>query len=200
MNMNKKLYIISSGYVLLFLTACDPITLAIGGTAAAGVEVARNQNGVTGAISDSALQAQINKFLFDNDRDIFDRVELSVKHGTVVVIGYMKDKDQCNRAMELVRRAGGYHALFDETSIGDLPDVKDLATDSGITSRIKSAMVFDGNIQSLNYDVTTVKGVVYICGTAQSKYERDQVINCARNTSSVEKVVAYISINKDGAV
>ena len=117
MNMNKKLCIISSGYVLLFLTACDPITLAIGGTAAAGVEVARNQNGVTGAISDSALQAQINKFLFDNDRDIFDRVELSVKHGTVVVIGYMKDKDQCNRAMELVRRAGGYHALFDETSM-----------------------------------------------------------------------------------
>ena len=86
-----------------------------------------------------------------------------------------------------------------ELSIGELPDIKDLANDSSITSRIKSAMLFDGNIQSLNYDITTVKGVVYICGTAQSKYERDLVINCARNTSSVERVVSYISINRGGA-
>lgn len=185
--------------LLFLLTACDPVTIAIGGTAVAGAEVARNQNGVTGAISDSALQAKINKMLFDNDRDIFDRTELSVKHGAVVVIGYMKDQDQCTRTMELVKKTDGYQNVFFELSIGDLPDIKDLANDSSITSRIKSAMLFDGNIQSLNYDVTTVKGVVYICGTAQSKYERDLVINCARSTSSVERVVSYIRINRGGA-
>ena len=101
--------------------------------------------------------------------------------------------------MELVKKTDGYQNVFFELSIGDLPDIKDLANDSSITSRIKSAMVFDGNIQSLNYDVTTVKGVVYICGTAQSKYERDLVINCARSTSSVERVVSYIRINRGGA-
>ncbi|MBR1734384.1 MAG: BON domain-containing protein [Alphaproteobacteria bacterium] len=196
---SKLLFIMSSACSLLFLSSCDPVSWAIGGTAVAGAEVARNQKGLGGAASDTALQAEINKFLFDNDRDIFDRVELSIKHGKVVVIGYMKDKDQCVRAIELVKKAGGAQAIFDETSIGDLPDAKDLFADSGITSRIKSAMLFDGNIQSLNYDITTVKGVVYICGTAQSEYERDLVINCARNTSSVIKVVAYISINKDGA-
>lgn len=196
--MIKKVYAVCFTNLLLLLTACDPATIAIGGTIATGAEMTRNQNGVEGAISDSALQSKVNKYLFDNDRDIFDRVELSVKHGAVVVIGYMRDQDQCVRAMALVKKVAGMRPVFDETSIGEMPDLRDLANDSSITSRIKSAMLFDGNIQSLNYDITTVKGVVYICGTAQSKYERDLVINCARNTSSVERVVSYISINKEG--
>lgn len=197
--MDKKIYTVCAAIFLsMFLTACDPVTLAVGGAAIAGAEVARNQKGVTGAISDSALQTKINKFLFDNDRDIFDRVELSVKHGAVVVIGYMKDQEQCARAIALVKQVEGSRAVFNETSIGDIPDIKDLASDSSITSRIKSAMLFDGNIKSLNYDITTVKGIVYICGTAQSKYERDLVINCARNTSKVNKVVSYISVNRKG--
>lgn len=182
---------------MLFFTACDPFTLTLGGAAVVGTEATRNQNGVTGALSDSDIQAKINAKLLKEDSDIFDRVELSVKHGTVVVIGYMKNEEQCRRAMQLIRSiCGSKTIVFDETKIGNIPAAKDFAIDSSITSRVKTSLAFDGNVQSLNYDVTTVKGIVYICGTAQSRYERDVVLNCARTTSGVEKVVSYISINK----
>jgi osmotically-inducible protein OsmY len=184
---------------LAFFVACDPITVVVGGAAIAGVEATRNQEGVSGAISDLEIQTKINKVLFDNDKDIFDRVELCIKHSVVIVIGYMRDQQQCEKAMQLVKSVDGCRAIFDETRVGDPPDAKNLAVDSSITSRIKSSLTFDGNIQSLNYDITTVKGIVYICGTAQSKFERDVVLNCTRTTSGVEKVVAYISVNKDTA-
>lgn len=189
----KAKYIVAT-LPLLLCSACDPVTWMFGGAAVVGTTAVRNDNGVIGSISDTELQAKINAKLMNEDKDLFDRVELCVKHGMVVVIGYMDDESQCQRAIQIVRSVGGWREVFDETKVQEAPKAKDLVVDSSITSRIKSSLTFDGNVQSLNYDVTTVKGVVYICGTAQNKYERDIVLNYARTTSGVEKVVCYVKI------
>ncbi|GHU10670.1 hypothetical protein FACS189449_00550 [Alphaproteobacteria bacterium] len=181
---------------LLFVTACDPVTWIVGGTVVVGTTAVRNQGGISGSLSDNEIQAKINYKLLNKNKDILDRVELCVKHGMVVVIGYMRNEAQCVEAMELIRSIEGIGEVFDETKVQSAPTGKNLAIDSSITSRIKSSLAFDGNVQSLNYDITTVKGVVYICGTAQSSYERDVVLNHARTTSGVEKVVAYVKINE----
>jgi osmotically-inducible protein OsmY len=188
-------FIIFSGIFLA--TACDPVTMVIGGTAVIGTTAMRNQEGISGSISDNELQTRTIYLLLEKNKDISDRVELSVKHGMVVVIGCMRDDAQREEAMRLVRSVKGFREVFDETQVQEPPTAKNFAIDSSITSRIKSSLAFDGNVQSLNYDITTVKGVVYICGTAQSRYERDVVLNHARTTSAVKKVVAYIKINKD---
>jgi osmotically-inducible protein OsmY len=188
-------FVIFSG--ILLTSACDPVTMVIGGTAIAGTTAIRNQEGISGSISDNELQTRAIYLLLEKNKDISDRVELSVKHGMVIVIGYMKSDAQREEALRLVRSVKGFKEIFDETQVQEPPSAKNFAIDSSITSRIKSSLAFDGNVQSLNYDITTVKGVVYICGTAQSKYERDVVLNHARTTSAVKKVVAYIKINKN---
>ncbi|MDR1333652.1 MAG: BON domain-containing protein [Holosporaceae bacterium] len=190
-----KVVIFGELALLLFCTACDPVTLAFGGTAVAGATVVRNQEGISGSVSDTKLQTLINHALFKEDKELFDNVELSVKHGMVVVIGYVKESSQHDRIIETVKSVKGVGEVYDEVKIQEIPRAADLAKDANITSRIKSALLFDGNVSSLNYDITTVKSVVYICGTAQSKYERDVVLNQARTTSGVNKVVAYIKIN-----
>ncbi|MDR2781318.1 MAG: BON domain-containing protein [Holosporaceae bacterium] len=180
--------------VLLFCTACDPVTIAFGGTALVGATAVRNQEGVSGSVSDTKLQSKVNHALFKEDKELFDKVELSVKHGMVVVIGYVDEMSQHDRIMEIVKGVGGIEEVYDEIKVQEPPHASDIAADSSITSRVKSSLLFDGNVSSLNYDITTVKGVVYICGTAQSKYERDVVLNHARTTSGVNKVVAYIKL------
>ena len=185
------------GVALFVLSSCDPVTIALGSAAIAGTETTRNHKGIIGTISDSDLQVRINAALLKQDPDLFDKVELSVKHGTVIVIGCMNDKEQCRRAIQIAVEVCGTRAtVYDETSVSSPTNAKNFAVDSSITSRIKSSLAFDGNVRSRNYDVTTVKGIVYICGTAESKYERDIVLNCARTTSGVDKVVSYIAINR----
>jgi osmotically-inducible protein OsmY len=180
---------------LLFCGACDPVTLIFGGAAVAGVTSVRNREGISGSFSDTELQTKINHALFSRDRDLFDRVELCVKHGMVVVTGCAEDDFQRDTALQIVKSVGGYKEVFDEMRVQSVPNASDVAADAGVTSRIKSSLIFDGNVASLNYDVTTVKSIVYICGTAQSKYERDVVLHHARTTSGVKKVVAYIKLN-----
>ncbi len=182
--------------LLLFLTACDPATWIVGGTAVVGTNTACNQEGASGSMSDIGLHLKINREFFNANKDLVDRTELSIKHGNVVVIGYLKNEEECKKAIEIASKIAGPDHVFDETSVSSMPTGKDLAIDSSITSRVKTALLADGNVHSFNYDVTTVKGVVYICGTAQSRYERSIVVNCARQTSGVVKVIAYIFINR----
>lgn len=187
-----------AGFITLLISfvACDPVTLMFGGTALVGTTAVRNQNGVTGSISDAALQTKINKALFSEDKELFDRVELCIKHGMVVAIGYMENEDQKQRAISVIKQIKDCVDVFDELHIQNMPTAADVAADATLTSRMKTSLAFDGNVQSLNYDVTTVKRVAYICGIAQSKYERDVVLNHMRTTSGVEKVISYIKINE----
>ena len=180
---------------MLFFTGCDPVTWVVGGTAVAGTTTVGNQNGVPGSLSDVSIQTRINRELLRHN--LFDRAELAVKHGNVVLIGYPKNETQHQKMLEIARFVAGSDHVYDESAIQEAPKPKDVAVDSSITSRVKSAMTFNGNVQSLNYEVTTVKGIVYICGTAQSAFEREIVLNCARETSGVKKVVAYVFINRN---
>ncbi|MDR0581153.1 MAG: BON domain-containing protein [Holosporaceae bacterium] len=182
---------------LLLCGACDPVTWMFGGSALVGVTAARNQQGIFGSISDTELQAKINHALVDyNNGELFSKVELSLKHGMVVVIGYVDDESQHDKIMEIVKGVKGSTEIFDEIHIEKSPSAADVASDSSITSRLKSSFFFDSNVSALNYDVTTVKGIVYICGTASTKFERDVVLNHARSTAGVKKVVAYVKIDK----
>ncbi len=49
-------------------------------------------------------------------------------------------------------------------------------------------------MREINYTITTVKGVVYIIGTARSKAELDRVVDRARNIGDVKRVVSYVRI------
>lgn len=183
------------GFSLLFLTACDPVTIAVGGAVVAGTATVRDKEGLAGQVSDAYLKKKIQIALFKADKDIYDRIELAVKHGIVVVIGSFDDESQCIRAMEIVRKVKG-RDVYDETHVQKQTDVSSFSSDSAISVRIESNLKTDGNVSSLNYDLTTVNGIVYICGTAMTPYERDVVLNIARTTSGVVKVVSYIKIAK----
>jgi hypothetical protein len=53
-------------------------------------------------------------------------------------------------------------------------------------------MIFSKNIQSINYSIDTVQGVVYLMGVAQNQVELNHVIDVARGISGVKQVVSYV--------
>lgn len=179
----------------LLLAACDPVSLMVGGTVVAGTVTVRDKEGITGQISDTYLKEKIRLTLLNKDKELYDRVELAVKHGIVVVIGSFDDESQCERIKEIIDTVQVKDVYY-ETKVEPQASAGTFAVDAGITTRIEASMKSNGNVASLNYDTTTVHGVVYMCGTAMTAYERDVVLNIARSTSGVVKVVSYIKIAK----
>ena len=179
----------------LLLTACDPVSWLVGGTVVAGTVTVRDKEGISGQITDKYLKERIRVALLNKDKDLYDRVELAVKHGIVVVIGSFDDESQCERVKEIIDNVK-VDDVYYELKIEPQARVGTFAADAGITTRIEASMKSNGNVASLNYDTTTVNGIVYMCGTAMTAYERDIVLNIARSTSGVVKVVSYIKIAK----
>ena len=191
----KKLVSFSLIGSALFLTACDPVSWLVGGTLVAGTVTVRDKEGISGQITDKYLKERIRIALLNKDKDLYDRIELAVKHGIAVVIGSFDDESQCERVKEIVDNVK-VEDVYYELHVEPQAKVGTFAADAGITTRIEASMKSNGNVASLNYDTTTVNGVVYMCGTAMSAYERDVVLNIARTTSGVNKVVSYIKIAK----
>lgn len=182
---------------LLLCSACDPITWLVGGTIAGTTAASRNSLGIGGTISDIEIESSISSAIAQYASKAFDKIELAVKHGHVVIIGYLDNEEQSAKVIDIVKRVPGAIDIINEIQIGKMPTGEQNVLDSAITSRIKSCLMFDGNVKAMNYDITTVKGIVYIVGTAGSAYERSVVLNLARTTSDVVKVVSYIYIQEN---
>ena len=61
----------------LFLAACTPAGVAVGGAATAGV-AASEERGIKGAASDARIRVQINEAWLSSDFDTFNRLNLQI--------------------------------------------------------------------------------------------------------------------------
>src|SRR5207253_6771195 len=66
--------------------------------------------------------------------------------------------------------------------------------DAWISSRLRTELVFNANIRSVNYTIETVNKSVYLIGSARSQAELDAATTMARNTPDVKRVVSYVEI------
>jgi hyperosmotically inducible protein len=69
-----------------------------------------------------------------------------------------------------------------------------LATDAGITARIKSKMALDEIVEAADLDVDTNNGMVTVSGTVASAAERERALQLARETQGVTSVVDRLSV------
>jgi hypothetical protein len=94
-------------------------------------------------------------------------------------------------------RAKGVKEVIDETVIDKTGDTGSFTRDQWITAQLKSKLLFDKNVFSVNYSFETVRGVVYMLGVAQDQSELEIVLNYARNIEYVQRVVNHVLLKDD---
>jgi hyperosmotically inducible periplasmic protein len=67
-------------------------------------------------------------------------------------------------------------------------------SDGALTAKIKSKMALDDTVRARAVDVSTSDHVVTLSGVVRSQAERDRVLQLARETSGVTRVVDNVSI------
>lgn len=195
--MSKPLFFILGAAITL--TACAPAALFVASGAGVGT-MATREKGVTGTVSDSWISAQIKTKFYAFNRDLHARIVPNVQNGEVLLTGSVTDAQWPVEAERMCWEVKGVKVVNNEVTVEgeDTPGFGQYASDALITSQMKTHLMFDKNIRSLNYSIRTVKGVVYVMGTAQSQAELDKVLEYARNTKGVEKVMDYVHM-REGA-
>lgn len=188
-------------YKILTLASLALIPAALGGCTALGIGVgatagvaATREGGLSRTMSDIRIQAEINDLWFKYSTKAFGSLDMTVNDGRVLVTGVVQDPEHRVEAIRLAWQPEGVKQVMNEVRIAESDGIKGFARDSWITTRLRAAIVFDKEIQSLNYSIDTVQGTVYLMGSANDQAELDRVMDKARNLPDVQQVVSYVRV------
>jgi len=181
---------------LLALAACTPAGVVVGGAASAGV-AASEERGIKGAADDAVIRVKINEAWVKEDLDTFNRLNLQIYEGRVLVSGRVPDQAQADKAVQAAWQPDGVREVINEIEISEGGGLNDFANDTLINARLDADLLFDGDVDSINYSTRAVAGTVYLLGVAQDRAELDRVFRIARDVPNVKRVISHVIMKDD---
>ena len=198
--MRRKSYASSAAFpvvaacaVMLSLSGC--VSALVGAGATAGT-AAMEDRGIGGAISDTEIRARINALWSEKDERMWRKIGLQVNEGRVLLTGTVDSPEMRLEAVRLAWQAKGVKEVINEIQIAKSEGISGFARDTWISTQLKTELLFDSKVSSINYSIETVDGVVYLLGVAQSQAELDRVTDHARSLDYVKKVVSYVRVKQ----
>ena len=168
----------------------------VGAATTAGLAIAEERT-VGDAVEDLSIQAELNHLFFRNDLGLYQDVSFSVVEGRVLLKGSVPTHDDRTRASWVARQATGIREVINEMQVTAESGILNYARDRWISLRLDARLLFDIDVLSVNYDVETVNGTVYILGIAQDEEELEKVKAHARRIDGVKQVVSHVIMKDD---
>ncbi|MAI49259.1 MAG: hypothetical protein CMM16_01680 [Rhodospirillaceae bacterium] len=181
--------------ILLGASLQGCVGAVVGAGATAGT-AAMEERGLSGAANDTALRLRINALFSDRDERLWRNVGMQVYMGRVLMTGTAETEAMRTEAVKLAWSAKGVKEVINEIQIEGSAGASGFARDTWISTQLKSALLFDKRISSINYSIETTGGTVYLIGLAQNQAELNRVMNHARGLSYVKKVINYVKIKR----
>ncbi len=189
---------------ILGLCACLVFALAactapgmIVGAGATGAVAASEERGLKGAIKDSRIRTEINYYWLEHDRVLLGSLSTAVYEGRVLLTGVAVSEAKRANAVRLAWKPDGVTEVINEIIVDAKGSSGTFSRDAWISTKLRSKLLFDGEIQGINYSIDTVRGTVYLLGVAQNREEIERVLNHARNLSYVRRVVNHAILKTD---
>jgi osmotically-inducible protein OsmY len=177
----------------LLVSSCSPVGVATGVGAAVGV-AAVQEGGLNQAGTDLRIRVEINDAWFKYDFEAFRKLDMTVKQGRVLLTGVVQNPEHRVEAVRLAWQPAGVKQVINEIRVAESTGITGYARDTWITTRLRTELTFDRNVQSINYTIDTVQGTVYLMGIAQNQAELNKVIERARTIPDVKQVVSYVKL------
>ena len=170
--------------------------LVVGGLAAAagGGYAAGQERGLNGAVDDFTIKTNVERALVAADPRLQPGITTTVYEGRVLLTGRVPTPQMKAEAEQATARVANVRALYNELEVAPAEGAWNDAQDAWITTRIRSEMVLDPAIRSINYSIDTQNGSVYLIGSARSQAELDRATRIARYVPGVKRVVSYIAL------
>lgn len=178
---------------LFALQGCTAVGIATGIGATVGVSAVQ-EGGVSRAAKDALIQAQINDLWFRYSTEMFTKLDMTVNNGRVLLTGVVQNPEHRVEAVRLAWQPNGVEQVINEITVADSEGLTGFARDAWITGRLRTSLMFDRDVLSVNYSIDTVKRVIYLMGWAQDQAELNRVMEIARTIGDVEQVVSYVKL------
>ena len=185
---NKLIIIISLSF--LIITGCVGVSST--GVFGTGVSVALDPRSVGTQIDDSIMQKNLVARLSLKDKKYFLALKVKTLDGRIFLTGKVDDPEEKLHITKLAWETDGVRSVKNDIKIKEDFNFKQSAKDLLITSQLRTALILNKNIKSMNYNIDTYKKKIFIYGIALTSDEKGKVIDEAKQILDVEKVIASI--------
>jgi hyperosmotically inducible protein len=148
-------------------------------------------------IDDSVITARVKSALLA-DPDIKSlEFKVETRKGEVQLSGFVTNQTQIDHATAVSRAIAGARNIDNKMTLKAAPTtVGNNVDDSIVTTRVKSALLADANIKSLDIAVVTRKGEVQLSGFVDNQNQIDRAVEVTSGTEGVRKVGNEMSVKK----
>ena len=185
---NKLIIIISLSF--LIITGCVGVSST--GVFGTGVSVALDPRSVGTQIDDSIMQKNLVARLSLKNKKYFLALKVKTLDGRIFLTGKVDDPEEKLHITKLAWETDGVRSVKNDIKIKEDFNFKQSAKDLLITSQLRTALILNKNIKSMNYNIDTYKKKIFIYGIALTSDEKGKVIDEAKQILDVEKVIASI--------
>lgn len=148
-------------------------------------------------IDDTVVTTRVKSALLaDPEIKSFD-LKVETRKGVVQLSGFVLNQAQIDRAMATTRGVDGVKNIENNIGVKEGKATVGNTVDDGIiTTKVKSALLGDPNVKSLDIAVVTRKGEVQLSGFVNSQVQIDQAIAVAHKVEGVTSVTNEMNIKK----
>ena len=188
----KKFFIL---FIFVILSGC--VGYSSSGVLGTGVSIALDPRSLGTQIDDSLMQQNLRARLLSADKSYIISVKTKILDGRIFLTGKVNSVEDKLKITKLAWEIKGARSVNNDLRIKEKFDFKRSAKDLLITSQLRTAMISNKKIKSVNYNIDTYKKKIYIYGIAQNKVERDQITIEANQILDVEDVITSIFLVDD---
>ena len=182
--------------LLIFLTnSC--VGTSSQGVFGTGVSVALDPRSLGTQIDDNIMQKNLTTRLLIKDKKYILSINTKVLDGRIFITGEVVATEEKLQITKMACETKGVRSVKNDLIIKSEFNFQQSAKDLLITSQLRTALIFNKNIKSTNYNIDTYKKKIYIYGIAQTKDERKEVVKEAKAILDVKSVIASILLVED---
>ena len=187
---------------LLFLLLCTPlvasgcVAAAVGTAGAVGV-ASYQERSLGEAVDDATVSNEIKAQLLEEGG--YGEVDVEVSQGLVLLSGRVMTPQQRVRAEEIAWSTSRTRDVANEINIEPPGGFFANASDELITARVRASLVASREVKSVNFNIETYGGVVYLMGIARTQAELETAAAIASNVGGVSKVMSYVKVRPSRA-
>jgi hyperosmotically inducible protein len=148
-------------------------------------------------IDDSVVTTRVKSALLsDPDVRSFD-IKVETRKGQVQLSGYVDSQLRIDNAIAIVRNVEGVKGVDNGMSVKEgKASVGNKVDDAIVTAKVKSALLADPDVKSIDIAVVTRKGEVQLSGYVNNQMQIDRAIGVARAVEGVQGIKSEMSIKK----
>ncbi|USD64876.1 BON domain-containing protein [Vibrio sp. SCSIO 43136] len=188
--MLKRWLLVSA--CIIGLSGCAGVIVA---GAAATVNVVTDTRSTEQIWQDNQLEFEvagiINKAPFSGNT----KVTATAFDGKVILIGQAVTEEYRQQVADKVSQLDGVKSVSNQLRVKPLLDLQTISHDSWITTKVKSSLLTNSELNGVKIKVITEDGEVFLLGLVTNE-QADIAVDIARNISGVKRVIKAFEIGE----